>query len=178
MLSRGRARGEGAAVRATASRRRGRGARRAGQSQLPAAAAAGTTPAARSTSATPRSSTPATFFAFDLLGFEDFDLRPLPLTDRKALLQAAAAAGSGVLRYLEHFEQDGEVLSSRSSGSGLEGVVAKKADCAVSGGPSAVVAQDPHAARPATSWWSASPRPRARRSGFGALHLATTWTAR
>src|SRR6266849_6328672 len=27
--------------------------------------------------------TPATFYAFDLLGFEEFDLRPLPLTDRK-----------------------------------------------------------------------------------------------
>ena len=29
---------------------------------------------------------PATFFAFDLLAFEDFDLRPLPLSERKALL--------------------------------------------------------------------------------------------
>ena len=27
---------------------------------------------------------PATFFAFDLLAFEDFDLRPLPLVERKS----------------------------------------------------------------------------------------------
>ena len=30
---------------------------------------------------------PVTFFAFDLLAFEDFDLRPLPLSTRKTLLK-------------------------------------------------------------------------------------------
>ena len=50
--------------------------------------------------------TPATFYAFDLLGFEEFDLRPLPLTGRKGVLRKLLPP-AGVLRYLEHFERDG-----------------------------------------------------------------------
>ena len=39
---------------------------------------------------------PATFFAFDLLAFEDFDLRPLPLVERKELLaEALPKLGAG-----------------------------------------------------------------------------------
>jgi bifunctional non-homologous end joining protein LigD len=113
--------------------------------------------------------TPATFYAFDLLGFEEFDLRPLPLTDRKRVLQKLLP-GAGVLRYLEHFERDGESLYERVQGLGLEGVIGKKAD-------------SPYRAGRSPSWLKIRTRktedfvvvgftsPKGTREGFGALHL-------
>src|SRR4029077_18117943 len=41
---------------------------------------------------------PATFYAFDLIAFEDFDLRPLPLLRRKELLSEVVPK-LGALRY-------------------------------------------------------------------------------
>ena len=70
---------------------------------------------------------PVTFYAFDLLGFEEFDLRGLPLRARKALLQKLVPP-TGVIRLLDHFEQDGEVLYQQVQQLGLEGIVAKRAD--------------------------------------------------
>src|ERR1043166_6064069 len=43
----------------------------------------------------------ATFFAFDLIAFEDFDLRPLPLSKRKELLMTALPK-LGPVRTLDH----------------------------------------------------------------------------
>ncbi|HTC25020.1 MAG TPA: DNA ligase D [Gemmatimonadales bacterium] len=114
--------------------------------------------------------TPATFYAFDLIGFEEFDLRSLPLFRRKALLERIVPP-AGVVRYLEHFERDGEALYERVQGLGLEGVVGKKADSPYRGGRSA-------------SWQKVRTRktdefvvvgftaPKGTREGFGALHLA------
>ena len=70
---------------------------------------------------------PVTFYAFDLLGFEGFDLRPLPLRERKALLQKIVPA-TGVIRYLDHFEEEGEVLYEQVRKLGLEGIVGKRLD--------------------------------------------------
>jgi bifunctional non-homologous end joining protein LigD len=114
--------------------------------------------------------TPATFYAFDLLGFGEFDLRSLPLTERKGVLRKLLPS-AGVLRYLEHFERDGEKLYDRVQGLGLEGVVAKKAD-------------SPYRAGRSPSWLKVRTRktddfvvvgftaPKGLREGFGALHLA------
>ena len=55
---------------------------------------------------------PATFFAFDLLGFEDFDLRPLPLLKRKEFL-AEVVPKIGPLRALDHIEREGEAFLAR-----------------------------------------------------------------
>ncbi len=113
--------------------------------------------------------TPATFYAFDLLGFEEFDLRSLPLTERKQLLRKLLPP-AGVLRYLEHFERDGVTLYERVQGLGLEGVVAKKAE-------------SPYRAGRSSSWLKIRTRktedfvvvgftaPKGTREGFGALHL-------
>src|SRR5262249_18232675 len=70
---------------------------------------------------------PATFFAFDLLGFEDFDLRALPLSDRKALLERILPR-VGPVRFADHVEEKGEGLLEAAGKMGLEGVVGKKAD--------------------------------------------------
>lgn len=80
---------------------------------------------------------PVTFYAFDLLGFESFDLRPLPLGERKALLRRVVPE-TGVIRYLDHFDQDGEVLYDQVQKLGLEGIVGKRADSPYKPGRSAI----------------------------------------
>jgi bifunctional non-homologous end joining protein LigD len=114
--------------------------------------------------------TPVTYYAFDLLGFEDFDLRSLPLTTRKALLQRVLPP-LGALRYLEHVDQDGEALYREAERLGLEGVVAKKSTAPYKSGRS-------------PAWLKVRSRltgdfvvvgftaPKGSRGGFGALHLA------
>jgi bifunctional non-homologous end joining protein LigD len=70
---------------------------------------------------------PVTFFAFDLLAAEGFDLRSLPLSTRKTLLRKVLPP-AGILRCLDHFEEDGELLYQQVLKLGLEGIVAKRAD--------------------------------------------------
>ena len=112
---------------------------------------------------------PVTFFAFDLLAFEDFDLRPLPLSVRKTLLKRLLPS-AGLIRYLDHFEQDGEVLYQQIQKLGLEGIVAKRAE-------------SPYRAGRSAAWLKIRTRrtddfvvvgfsaPKGSRTGFGALYL-------
>ena len=114
--------------------------------------------------------TPVTYYAFDLLGFEDFDLRPLPLTVRKAALRRVLPP-VGPLRYLEHVDDEGEALYREAERLGLEGVVGKKAG-------------SPYRAGRSSAWLKIRSRrtgdfvvvgftaPKGSRGGFGALHLA------
>ena len=71
--------------------------------------------------------TPAVMFVFDLLELEGFDLRPLPLVERKAVLRKILPA-EGPLRYVEAIPQRGVDLYGAVSSMGLEGIVAKRAD--------------------------------------------------
>jgi len=68
---------------------------------------------------------PATLYLFDLLAWEEFDLRPLPLTARKALLRQVLPK-VGPLRFAEDIPEHGEALYGEVTRLGLEGVVAKK----------------------------------------------------
>ena len=78
---------------------------------------------------------PATFYAFDLLAFEDFDLRALPLVRRKELLSDVVPK-LGALRYLDHIETEGEAFLEQVTAMGLEGIVAKKSTSRYRGGRS------------------------------------------
>ena len=78
---------------------------------------------------------PATYYAFDLLAFEDFDLRPLPLVERRALLMEAVPT-LGPVRGLDHIERDGEAFLREVAALGLEGIIAKKANSPYLGGRS------------------------------------------
>ncbi len=69
---------------------------------------------------------PATLFLFDLLAFEDFDLRPLPLLERKKLLLRLVPA-DGPLRAVDHVQGQGRALYASVRELGLEGIVAKRA---------------------------------------------------
>jgi len=78
---------------------------------------------------------PATFYAFDLLAFEDFDLRGLPLVRRKELLSEVVPK-LGALRYLDHIETEGVAFLEQVTALGLEGIVAKKSTSRYKGGRS------------------------------------------
>ena len=72
------------------------------------------------------------YFAFDLLSEGDEDLRKLPLSHRKARLQAyvdrVAKAGAKRLRYVEHFASSGQAVLESACRMDLEGVISKKLD--------------------------------------------------
>jgi bifunctional non-homologous end joining protein LigD len=67
------------------------------------------------------------FYVFDVLHLDGFDIRPVALVERKGLLQRllADAPPNGPLRYVEHFEEDGDLLLKHACRLGLEGVVSK-----------------------------------------------------
>ena len=71
------------------------------------------------------------FFAFDLLFAEGLDYRRLPLGERKARLKEILAARkrkSSLIRYVEHFESDGDTVLQSALKLELEGIVSKKLD--------------------------------------------------
>src|SRR5437762_2675606 len=76
---------------------------------------------------------PATLFLFDLLAFDEFDLRPLPLVERKRLLSRLVPA-MGPIRAVDHVEGKGRALYTSVRELGLEGVVAKRAQSAYRSG--------------------------------------------
>ncbi|MBC8068006.1 MAG: hypothetical protein IAG13_06700, partial [Deltaproteobacteria bacterium] len=78
---------------------------------------------------------PVVLYAFDLLGFEDFDVRPLPLLQRKRLLERLLP-GSGAVRFTDHIAREGTALFEQVRALGLEGVVGKRADSPYVGGRS------------------------------------------
>ena len=78
----------------------------------------------------------AVFFSFDVLSFEGYDLRPLPLSYRKSVLRRVLPPRetAGLLRYVEEVPERGEDFYAAVAGMGLEGVVAKKEDSPYRGG--------------------------------------------
>lgn len=113
---------------------------------------------------------PATFFAFDLLAFEGYDLRPLALHERKALLREILP-GAGVLRYADHIEAQGERFYDEVHRMGLEGIIAKRRDSPYQAGRSANWLKI-RADRTDDFAIVGFSDPKGSRGGFGALHLA------
>ena len=70
---------------------------------------------------------PVTCYAFDLLHACGYDLKGLPLTERKALLHDMLPA-AGPIRYSEHIEGNGVETFHAMRRLGLEGIVGKRAD--------------------------------------------------
>ena len=70
------------------------------------------------------------FYAFDLLFAEGEDLRRLPLAERKArlkqLLDARQKKKTESIRYVEHFEANGDDVLASAKKLKLEGIVSKK----------------------------------------------------
>jgi bifunctional non-homologous end joining protein LigD len=113
---------------------------------------------------------PATLYAFDLLLFREYDLRPLALTERKKLLGELLPT-VGPIRVSEHIGGSGEAMFEQLKAMNLEGIVGKRA-------------ASPYVSRRSPDWVKVSARssddfavagftpPKGQRSGFGALLLA------
>jgi bifunctional non-homologous end joining protein LigD len=80
------------------------------------------------------------YFAFDLLFADGEDLRQLPLSERKARLRALlnkhARSKTSPLRYVEHFDADGDTVMQSARDAGLEGIISKQASAAYRSGRS------------------------------------------
>jgi bifunctional non-homologous end joining protein LigD len=75
----------------------------------------------------PKSDVPVLYYAFDLLYLDGYDLRKLPLEDRKNKLASLIVTGDS-LRYSDHYEKQGKALFEMARAKGLEGILAKKRD--------------------------------------------------
>src|SRR5690606_6449280 len=71
---------------------------------------------------------------FDLLYLDGHDLRAAPLVERKAALGALLAGAPPVLRYSEHFDEDGELVLRHACRLSLEGIVSKNRDASYRSG--------------------------------------------
>jgi bifunctional non-homologous end joining protein LigD len=71
-------------------------------------------------------SRPVVYFAFDLLYLNGYDLRQVPLIQRKQLLESILTP-TGVLRYSESFPGAGDAMLQAARETGIEGLVAKHA---------------------------------------------------
>lgn len=68
------------------------------------------------------------FYAFDLLYLDGYDLRALPLIERKTMLEQVVSAGSKLIRYSSHFEENGGLVLRHACRLGLEGTISKLGD--------------------------------------------------
>jgi bifunctional non-homologous end joining protein LigD len=71
------------------------------------------------------------FFAFDLLFAEGEDLRGLPLVERKERLKQLLDNRKGkarLVRYVDHFDEDGEKVLHSAQQMSLEGIISKRRD--------------------------------------------------
>jgi bifunctional non-homologous end joining protein LigD len=113
---------------------------------------------------------PATYFGFDLVTFDDRDLRPLPLESRKEAL-GHVIGSLGPLRFADHVTARGEAMFASIVDLGLEGVMAKKASSPYVGGRSDLwlkIRRDQIDEFAIVGYSS----PKGTRRGIGALHLA------
>ncbi|RCS25744.1 DNA ligase D [Phyllobacterium salinisoli] len=68
------------------------------------------------------------FYVFDLLYFDGYDLRGLPLIERKKLLERLVGNQSRIIRYSSHFDEQGSVVLNHACRLSLEGIVSKMRD--------------------------------------------------
>lgn len=113
---------------------------------------------------------PATLYVFDLLAFDEYDVRGLPLVERKRLLRMLIPE-KGVLQFADHIEERGEDFFRAAEALNVEGMVGKRADSKYRAGRSAdwiKVRASKHDDFVIVGFTA----PGGSRSGFGALHLA------
>ena len=66
-------------------------------------------------------------YVFDLLYLDGRDLRRLPLVERKEMLAGLIPEGGGIIRFSNHFEDDGDMVLRHACRLSLEGIVSKLA---------------------------------------------------
>jgi bifunctional non-homologous end joining protein LigD len=113
---------------------------------------------------------PATMIVFDLLAFDDYDVRTLPLVDRKRLLKLIIPQ-QGVLQFADHIPDRGDDFFRAAEQLGVEGMVGKKANSKYRAGRSADWIKV-RASKSDDFVVVGFTAPGGSRTGFGALHLA------
>lgn len=68
------------------------------------------------------------FYVFDLLYLDGYDLRSLPLIDRKGLLEKLVPPGDGIIRFSGHLDESGAMVLQHACRLSLEGIVSKRRD--------------------------------------------------
>ena len=68
------------------------------------------------------------YYVFDLLYLEHYDLRSLPLIERKKILQSLIPKKNSSLHYSDHIQGSGDDFFEQACQFELEGIVSKKAD--------------------------------------------------
>lgn len=69
------------------------------------------------------------YYVFDVLNVEGRDLKALPLTERKAILQDVLAKSSDPIRFSATLNGDPRKLLELARTQGLEGLIGKRAEC-------------------------------------------------
>jgi bifunctional non-homologous end joining protein LigD len=67
------------------------------------------------------------YYAFDVPYLDGYDLRSVPLHERKRVLRDVVT-GSGMIRYSDHVEGEGETFFTEACRMGLEGIISKRRD--------------------------------------------------
>jgi bifunctional non-homologous end joining protein LigD len=75
-----------------------------------------------------KSKPPFIYFLFDLLYFDEFDLRELTLIERKSILKNVLNAQIPLLHYSDHIVKDGQEMLEHSCNYSLEGIISKRLD--------------------------------------------------
>ncbi|MCC2642366.1 MAG: ykoU [Nitrospira sp.] len=77
-----------------------------------------------------RSDSNLVYYVFDLLYLDGYDLRSIPLIERKRLLASLLESGgsSGLIRYSDHITGQGETAFAEACRNGMEGLIAKRTD--------------------------------------------------
>ena len=68
---------------------------------------------------------PIVYYIFDLLYLNGYNLMRLDLEQRKELLRQIVPGGAGLLRYSDHYPEEGTALFNVARDKGLEGIIAK-----------------------------------------------------
>jgi bifunctional non-homologous end joining protein LigD len=77
-------------------------------------------------------SVPLDYFAFDVMYADGYDLRRIPLVERKDFLQLILS-GNESIHFSEHIPEQGEALYEAARSKGLEGIIAKLANSTYAG---------------------------------------------
>jgi bifunctional non-homologous end joining protein LigD len=108
------------------------------------------------------------FVAFDVLFADGRDLRPLPLEQRKKILENLIVEGGDVV-YSKHIVGDGKKLFEQAEKRGLEGVMAKRRDAPYESGRRTRTWLKIKAQKRQEFVIGGYTEPRGSRKGFGAL---------
>jgi len=110
------------------------------------------------------------YYAFDVPYLDGYDLRDVPLLERKRVLRDLVPRATGMVRYSDHVEGNGATFFAEACRLGLEGIVSKRRDAAYRGqrGRDWVKVKCQQRQEMVIGGWT---DPQGSRTGFGALLL-------